>query len=112
MKEATILRVSLIVSLLGIGLLFLYMEEVDIPTVAQLEGMEEETVVVKGTVTRASQHENVLFLEVEGTKVEPIKVILFTDGVYVSEGDSVEITGTVEEYEGKKEIIASSVVKK
>ena len=114
MNEATILKVAIIATIVGLLTLFFYMEEVDIRNVARIDSIvPEETVQVKGTVTRANAHDNVLFLEVEGTKVEPIDVILFTsDSIYVKEGDTVEITGTVEEYEGKKEIIANSITKK
>jgi len=38
---------------------------------------------------------------------------LFKDSeIFLEEGDYVEVTGTVEDYNGKKEVIANKVVKK
>ena len=60
-----------------------------------------------------SQQDRVAFIELQGERVETIDVFLFADeDVYLQEGDYVEITGTVEEYQGKKEVIASKIVKK
>ncbi|MDO8656538.1 MAG: OB-fold nucleic acid binding domain-containing protein [Nanoarchaeota archaeon] len=114
MEEKTLLQVSLIMVLLGLTFLYFYAQEVQIPTAQQLGNLPpEEEVRLQGVISRVSQQDRVAFIELQGERVETIDVVLFADeDVYLQEGDYVEITGTVEEYQGKKEVIASKIVKK
>ena len=114
MDEKQILKISLVVSLLGIVALFIISSGIDLEAVVSLEGIpEEETVVVKGLVGRVSDTEKVVFVEVWNEKIEKTTAVVFKDApLSLVEGDYVEITGTVEDYEGKKEIIGNKVVKK
>ena len=114
MNEKTLLKVSVVIALLGLSFLFLYSEEVDLKSVERIDSaIPEETVELKGTVNRVSVSDKVIFLEIEGERVEKTDVILFTDqDIFIKDGDYVEISGTVEEYEGKKEVIANSIVLK
>ena len=111
MQEKTIFKTSIIVTLLGLSFLFFYAEEVDLKNVARIDSeLPEESVTMQGVVKRVQQSEKVIFLELEGERVETVDVLLFTsEEIYLKEGDFVEVSGTVEEYEGKKEIIANSV---
>ncbi len=114
MEEKTLFVVSLVIAVLGLLFLFFYAEEVDIRSVGQLDtALPQEQVLVQGIVTRMGGNDKVLFLEIAGERVENIEVIVFKEeDIYLQEGDYVEITGTVEEYQGKKEVVASTVVKK
>ena len=114
MEEKTLLSASLIMVLLGLTFLYFYAEEVQIRAAQQLGNLPpEEEVRLQGVISRVSQQDRVAFIELQGERVETIDVVLFADeDVYLQEGDYVEITGTVEEYQGKKEVIASKIVKK
>ena len=114
MEEKTLLSASLIMVLLGLTFLYFYAEEVQIRAAQQLGNLPpEEEVRLQGVISRVSQQDRVAFIELQGERVETIDVVLFADeDVYLQEGDYVEITGTVEEYQGKKEVVATSVILK
>lgn len=114
MEEKTLLKVSLVVGLLGALLLYFISSGIDLEAVKGLGGiMEEEEIKINGIVGKVVEKEKVAFLEVLNEKIEKVNVVLFKDEkISLSEGDYVEILGTVEEYEGKKEVIGNKVVKK
>ena len=114
MEEKNLFRVSVAIAVLGLLFLFFYAEEVDIRSVEQLDtALPQEQVLVQGLVTKIGGNDKVLFLEIAGERVEKVEVIVFKDeDMYLQEGDYVEITGTVEEYQGKKEVVTSTVVKR
>lgn len=98
--------------LLGLVFLYIFTEEQELPTVNQLEGLPEQQVVkLRGTVEKITRLDKVLFLELEAERVEKTAVVLFPEeDIFLREGNDVEITGKVEEYKGKKEIIAHKIV--
>jgi len=110
MQEKTILRFSLIVIIIGLIFLFFYVEEYDFATIQNLETIRpEEKVNIQGIVKRLSFQDTTLFLQIEGEQIVTIDVVVFTEETpYLRE----EISGTVEEYKGKKEVIASKIIKK
>lgn len=114
MEEKTLLKVSLIVALLGIVVLYFISSGISLDIIEGMDGVkEEEEVKIAGVVGKVVEGDNVVFLEVLNKKVEKIKVVLFKDGgVSLAEGDYVEILGTVEDYLGEKEVIGNKVVKK
>lgn len=112
MNQKNLLRVSLAVTLLGLVFLFFYAGQFDLRTVENIN-LPEEKVQLAGTIKSLSMKDKVAFMEVEGEKIETIPVVLFTpEELFLKTGDYVEIVGTMEEYKGKKEVIASSVVVK
>ena len=112
MKERTILIASLIVTILGLLFLFLYADELDLKVVENMDTIQlQEPIRIYGKVLEATTTDKVIFLKMEGERVETVDIIVFNDeDILVRPGDNVEIQGVVEEYNGKKEIIASSVV--
>ena len=112
MEEKTLYQLSVGVIIAGLLFLYFYAEEVDVHVDPQkIEGeLTEETAHLRGRVTQLHTAEKVIFLKVEGERIESNDVILFTpEPIYVKEGDTVEITGTVEEYRGKREVVANKV---
>ena len=103
MQEKTILKVSVIIIVIGLVFLFLYAGEIDLKSINNLdEALPEEQIEMKGIITRLSVNDKVAFIELEGSQVVKTDVILFNDrDVYLSEGDYVEISGTVEVYNNK-----------
>jgi len=113
MQEKTIYRISLICLILGLSFLFIFAEENKLDFVQSITDIPaEEHVNIKGTLSKISRQENAYFLEIKGYQTIETNVILFNDQpLYLKEGDYLEISGQVEEYNDKKEIIADSVWK-
>ena len=114
MNEKTIFKISIISTIIGLLFLLLYAGEIDLKAVSNIEDIpEEELIKIKGTVTSLRTSDKTIFLEVEGETVQKNQVIVFSDqDIYLKEGDYVEISGMVEEYNGKKEIIANEIIVK
>ena len=113
MKEKTLLKIALICSLVGIVVLFFVSEKISISQVDldRIDEMDIGTdVKIIGRIERATDTEKVMFLEIGQEKIEKVTVILFKDSdISLKEGDYVEITGEIEDYNGKREIIANKV---
>lgn len=114
MRERTLLQISIVMIIVGLAFLYFYAEEVEVPAAERLAALlPEEKVKIHGIISRINQQDTVAFIELQGERIETVDVILFAgEELYLQEGDYVEITGTVEEYQGKKEVIASSITKK
>ena len=113
MDDKTLLRIALIGSILGIVALFFISSEVGV-TQQVISTLDEvpagQEVEVTGVVLRAVDKDKVMFLEIAEEKIEKTTVVLFKRGnISVSEGDVVTVTGSVEEYEGKNEVIGNKV---
>ncbi len=109
MDEQLLLRIALISVILGLVVLFLITQRIELSAtqINKIDGVNED-VLIKGVVTRVTDRGNLLFLEV--TKPEKMTVIMFKDGVIdVEKGDAVEVIGRVDEFEGKEEIVANEV---
>jgi DNA/RNA endonuclease YhcR with UshA esterase domain len=114
MEEKTLIKIAITVSLVGLVFLFLYSDELSTLSINNLDDSPKgETVKLSGVVKRVSSHEKIIFIEVSGQRTEQMDVIVFNDEeLFLKEGDFVEVTGEVEEYKEKKEVIASKVVLK
>ena len=111
MKERQLVIISIIVLVLGMAFLVVYAKEADLVSIARLEENQvEQYVRVTGTIQKLRAQDNVLFLQVEGERTELVDIILFPEEeLFLEEGNSVEIEGVVEEYEGKKEVVAHNI---
>lgn len=113
MKEKTLLKIALICSLVGIIILFivsdnLVIQEIDISKLNEVE--LETTVKIIGRIEKVSDTDKLMFLTIGQEKVETVSVLLFKDSdISLKQGDYVEITGTIEDYEGEREVIANKV---
>lgn len=114
MQEKTLIKISVIVTVLGLSFLFLYAQTLYLEAKADLEfASPTEKVLMKGTVKNLRVTDKAVFFELEGEKIVQTDIILFPDeSIYLREGDHVELTGQVEEYKGEKEVIADEVVLK
>ena len=68
-----------------------------------------DDVRLEGIVAKISDKGSVVFVEVN--QQNPVAVVLFTDddNINLKNGDSVEVIGEVQEYNGKNEIIAQKI---
>ena len=110
MKESTLLKVALACSLIGLFALYLISAKIEVRDYrpSLLNGNAGEDVRLHGTITKVTDKGGVVFIEVN--QQNPVAVVLFTNSdVKLSAGDSVEIVGEVQEYNGKEEIIAQEI---
>ncbi len=114
MQEKTLYQISLFLTLLGLLILLFYAENVELDAITHLDEVKSsEAVKLQGKITQLTAKDKALFLKVEGEKTVTTDVIVFDDEeLFLQEGDWVNIYGTTEEYNGKKEVIASKVVKR
>ena len=114
MQEKQLIKTSLIVASVGLLILLFFADSFELVAINNIENIEnEQEVKLQGVITRLTQLEKVVFIELEGKQVVKSDVILFPDeDLYLQEGNYVEITGTIEEYNNKKEVIANEIVLK
>lgn len=114
MEEKNIYKISLAVMLAGIIVLLIFAGQIQLGGIAQIDELKNaEPVKFSGTISKLSAQDKVIFIELSGQKEVKTDVIVFEDqDVFLQEGDVVEVTGYVEEYNGEKEIIANKIVKK
>lgn len=112
MQEKTLLRLSVALMIIGLLFLFFYAQELDtIPQNSIDKFSPEEKVILHGVIKKISTQDKVIFLTVEGEEVKTTDVILFSsEDLFLRENASVEVQGLVQEYNGKKELIAQKVV--
>ena len=113
MKEQTLLKTALIVSLSGLLILYLISDNIEIKE-KNIEKItlenKDEFVKLTGIVNRVVDTEKVTIMEI--TQPQQITIVLFKDEnktMPIQEGNEVEVFGKVDEYEGKLEIIADRV---
>ena len=109
MKDSTLLKISLIISILGILILFFIadtskIKEVD---VKELEDYKDKTVKIKGVVEQVTKTESATFLKVKQPSL--VTVVVF-EPLDITSGNYVEVTGKVDEYNDEYEILADKVL--
>jgi len=113
MKESTLLKIALITSLLGLLILYLISDNIEIKE-KNIEKItmenKDEFVKLRGVVSNLINSEKVMILEI--TQPQEITIVLFknqNNTFNINKGNEVEIFGKVDEYNGKMEIIAERV---
>lgn len=114
MDEKFLLKAAIACSVIGLAVLYLIagtmkIDETSINKITS--GMSDDNVIVEGKVASITEKENVIVIELQ--KNEKISVMMFK-GKYpvfmgIKEGDSVEVSGKVSDYKGRKEIIADGM---
>ncbi|MBU1198268.1 MAG: hypothetical protein KKF46_05105 [Nanoarchaeota archaeon] len=110
MKDSLLLKIALITSIVGIGVLAVILltsglQEIDISEAKELD--EDAAIMITGIVERITTKDDFSIINIK--KQEEITVIVF-DKVNLSKGQRVEITGKTAEYKGEKEIIAEKII--
>lgn len=114
MDESILLKASIVSSIAGLIVLYfiagsMEADEVSISRITM--GEADGFVSVKGKVSRITEKEEIMIFDLQ--KDEKISVLIFKKDypgyIGLEEGDIVEVEGNVEEYQGKKEIVAENV---
>ncbi|MBW2967564.1 hypothetical protein KY362_03695 [Candidatus Woesearchaeota archaeon] len=109
MKESTLLRIALVVSIIGIGGLFLMLRgvEVDEAIIGKLDEHVEEDVVVTGVVMGVTELDGVTFVLLQ--KDETVSITLFGRTPDIETGDLIQVRGTVSKEGDELEIMGEEV---
>ena len=113
MKEKTLLKIALSCVFLGLITLFFIAENSSLAN-KNIEEISEDdvgkTIKITGVLTKVSDKDKVMFIEVGQQRTEKISVVLFKDHDFeLIPGQYVSVIGQVEEYQGKKELIANKL---
>lgn len=110
MKETTLLKIAVIISLAGLVLLYIISDEIELSE-SSIEKINKgdigEVVKVSGVINSITATDKVTFLTIE--KTGEIKVIVFDKLDYLEEGMYIEVIGEIEEYKGEREVIGNAV---
>lgn len=109
MEEHSLQKIALLVSVMGL-LLLLFVSDY-VPAQTKEQSFLSSKTTVQGVVKSIQLREKVAFLTIEGQKTETMEVVVFApESLYLQEGDYIEIIGTLEEYQGKKEVLAEKII--
>ena len=113
MKEKNLLKIALICSLLGLLILYLVSNNIEIKE-KNIEKItldnKDEFVNIKGTISNIVNTEKVTIIKI--LQPQEITVVLFKNEnktTTIQQGNEIEVIGKVDEYEDKIEIIADRV---
>jgi len=111
MEEKTLLKLALICSLVGIIALFFISERIEIKEKNINEINKDnigEDIKIKGIVSKSTDKGKIILLDI--VQPETITIVLFKDSDFnISTGTKVEVTGELDEFNGKIEIIGNEV---
>src|SRR3989344_2499030 len=102
MKESTLFKFALAVSLIGILALLIIVEKIELPLTninSAKDTKDENLIKVKGTIENVKE------------ETGNINVIVFKENnLNFTKNSLVEIEGKVQEYQGKNEVIAKRII--
>ena len=111
MKESSLLNIAIFVSVIGIIVLYIISNSIEINDITIQKITNEEiskSVKIKGKIKDIRETDSVTFIVIEETS--EITGIVFDKNLSINKGDIVEITGKVEDYKGKQEIIIDHIL--
>jgi len=109
MREKTLLKVALLCSVVGLAIIFFITGrvEVDEVIVQRIDNVGDDIKIV-GEIQRISDAGSVMFINIE--RPEVVTVVVFTDrNISLATGQTIEVIGEIEEYEGELEILAERI---
>ena len=113
MDEKILLKISLIPSLVGILILLVILEKIDVSdsNISAIDkNLSEKQVKIKGEITRIRETPAFSMINVKDDTGN-IDVVVFKEKkLELKEGDIIQVEGQVTEYQGKLEILAKRIV--
>lgn len=113
MKDSTLIKLCLSISIIGLILLSLYAETVEASKI-ELSKIEEhlgKTITTSGTVKKITEKEGVSFIKISDNSSKTTIVIFDPPKLNISQNDQIIVTGQVKIYKSKLEIIAERIDK-
>jgi DNA/RNA endonuclease YhcR with UshA esterase domain len=110
MEEKTLLKISMLTSIVGVLVLFVISLNVDDGEKNFQLVNDQDYATISGKIGAVSSTGNATFVTVYQTK--PVTAVIFSkEYLNLAEGDYVEMRGTVQFYNGKKEFVAEEIRK-
>jgi DNA/RNA endonuclease YhcR with UshA esterase domain len=113
MQEKTLLKISLITALIGIFILLIILDRIDISdsNINLInKTMIDQQIKIKGEITRLTETPGLYILNVKDDTGNIDVIIFKEEKIELEKGKVIEIQGTVTEYQGKVEIIAKKII--
>jgi DNA/RNA endonuclease YhcR with UshA esterase domain len=113
MKESTLLKISLISSLVGLVILLIFSKSIDVNenTISEIDQNDADSAIrINGVVTDVQVRNSTTIINV--AQLDKIGVFVFNSNLSLIKGDYIEVTGKMQEYNGKKSLIADKIVLK
>jgi len=109
MKEKLLLKISLATAIIGIVVLYFVSQKIEAnqATMNRIDGVEDGTVVITGTVMDINERNSTTFLQVESTEILP--VVAFGKVPMLATGDLVQVRGKLSKKDGKSSIIVEEI---
>jgi hypothetical protein len=101
MRDSTLFKIALVITVIGLALLFLVQDNINITSDTNLEYVK-----LTGKVENIVNTGSVTIMEI--SKQDSVDVVMY-DVVRLKVGDEIEILGEFDEYEGETQIIAQRV---
>ncbi|MFH0752827.1 MAG: OB-fold nucleic acid binding domain-containing protein [archaeon] len=108
MKDETMMKLSLIITLIGIITLFVLTEVIEVGKYNIAEVTEGDVTVI-GTIIDIIEYDKLTVFKVEDSSGE-IEVVVFDTELKIGKGDKVEVSGEISSYKGKKQLEAESII--
>ena len=113
MKDKTLLKISLISSLVGILILLILSTKLEINEsfISNIDKNDiGSTVKIEGVVSDVKIVNSTIIMNV--AQLDEMMVVVFNSDMILNRGDYVEVTGKMDEYNGNIELIADKIVLK
>ena len=105
------MKLALSCSVIGLISLFVISISIELPSaeIGQIEILEPESEVrITGTVSKVTDRDKIMYLDV--VQPEAVNVMLFKSSNFsIQKGDFVEIQGEIQEYKGRKQLLANKI---
>ena len=114
MKEKTLLRVAISCSIVGILVLFYFSDTVTIGNkeISNIQSDVGRNIKVNGIVVSVKDLGTFSVVKIEQQKTETMDVVLFkAKNISLNAGEKIEVSGQLEEYNGKLELIGNEIKK-
>ncbi|MBW3022655.1 hypothetical protein KY308_00945 [Candidatus Woesearchaeota archaeon] len=110
MEEKKLLKLALICSLLGTALLYFISTTIEQEQKPFSFIEDEEYSVISGEISKINTYGNVSFITLY--QKMPVDVIIIGENYLdLKQGNTIEVRGTKQDYEGKKEFVADEIRK-
>ncbi|MBD3259131.1 hypothetical protein GF371_00710 [Candidatus Woesearchaeota archaeon] len=113
MKQKTLFKIALICALIGIFLIFLIsnIAEIEQTSIFGAKHIDEGTVKIKGTIEEIEELGGINILHISSRETIPAVVFEDTSIDSIEKGDIVQITGKIDSYKGRRQLVVSEIKK-